>query len=494
MAGTATVVTTPWTGNAWLDAITWGTEWSSGGTATVMSVYIAGLFGDETVADGSGGVVTGAEVWDEEVAAMNAAMSSFEAVCNIDFRSVASQGEADLVWASVDALDAGGSDVLGWANPPGEGLVDGVAQSLVAINWEAYDPASGTTMLKRGGYDFTTFIHELGHAVGLAHPHDDGGGSGLFPGVTSEEDLGDFGMNQGLYTMMSYNSGWATGPQGASPSLTWGFEGGPMALDIAALQVLYGANMSYRAGDTTYNLPGANQVGTFYSCIWDAGGTDQILGASARRNTIDLRAATLEVGPGGGGWVSHAAGIHGGFTIAKGAVIENARGGGLADTLTGNGVANTLGGLAGNDRLDGLNGKDVLIGGGGDDTLRGGSGDDRLNGQAGKDRLEGGGGLDDFVFSKRSDTAPGSDRDVIKGFAEGADDIVLSAIDANGSLSGNGAFRLDTGGSFGRGEIRQTVKNGNLLLEMNLDGDVQAEMSILLLGLASRLAATDFAL
>lgn len=398
MAGTAWIASTPWTGNTWLNAITWGTQWSSGGSTAVVSAYIAGQPLSEWVSDGGGGWVWASQPYSQETAAMMTAMASFEAVCNIDFRMVGSQANADLVWATVDTVDAGGADTLGWANPPGEGFINGEAQGLVAINYELYSPAAGVNMLVQGGSDFCTFVHELGHAVGLAHPHDDGGGSTLFPGVTFEDDLGIFNMNQGIYTMMSYNSGSHTGPQGLTPSDTFGHESGPMALDVAALQFMYGANMAHRTGNDTYSLPSANQAGTSYSCIWDAGGIDRIVGASAGSNTIDLRAATLEVGPGGGGWVSQAAGVHGGLTIAKGAVIENATGGALADMITGNQASNVLVGLGGSDMLIGLGGNDRLDGGAGTDWLEGGAGNDTyIVAAAGDTIVEGAGAGTDLV-------------------------------------------------------------------------------------------------
>jgi serralysin len=249
--------------------------------------------------------------------------------------------------------------------------------------------------------------------MGLAHPHDTGGGSTVFPGVTSAfGDTGTHGMNQGIYTTMTYNDGWQTAPHGLTPSQAYGFQGTPMALDIAALQFLYGANMTTATGNTTYTLPGANGSGTYYACIWDAGGTDAIVGASGRANVIDLRAATLLNEPGGGGFVSYASGIHGGFTIANGAVIENATGGTLGDTLTGNAAGNVLDGLAGADQISGAAGNDSLVGGAGADTLLGGDGTDTLaggteadslNGGAGNDRLEGGTGRDTL------DGGPGRD-------------------------------------------------------------------------------------
>ncbi len=630
---------TPVTGNTWVDGISWGTKWSSGGGTTVVCTYLAGQAGDEVLSDGTGSSITAYELFPEESAAMTAAMRSFEAACNIDFRTVSSMADADLVWASVDDVDAEGN--LGWAIPPGEGFVNGEAQGLVAINWEVYDPASGPAMLVKGGYDFCTFIHELGHAIGLAHPHDDGGRSTVFPGVTSAfGDFGDYGLNQGIYTMMSYNSGWHTRPLGIPESPAYGRESGPMALDIAALQAMYGANTSHRTGSDTYVLPGANQVGTFYSCIWDAGGIDRIVGAADRSNTIDLRPATLSSGPGAGGFVSFAAGIHGGFTIANGAVIENAVGGAYNDTLTGNAAANVLNGLGGADRLaggrgndtyilttagdtvveaagagidtvragygyalganvenlvltgsgaingvgnalanriignaaanvlNGLGGADRLLGGRGNDTyvlatagdtvveaagagidtvragygyalganlenlvltgsgaingvgnvlanritgnaaantlkgaagndvLLGGNGNDVLIGGAGRDILNGGAGADDFIFLAAGDSGPSfASRDVISGgFTSGLDDIVLSNIDADAGLRGNQAFRLDTGGSFSAGEIRQKVLSGGLLIELNTDDDATAEMAIFVQGLRDTLASADFVL
>ena len=499
MAGTADVTDAPDPNNVWLRTLIADTRWTSPGAGTAISVYVAGRNGNELVAIGPVPPVTALEPYAREVAAIREAMASFEAVCNIDFRTVSSQTNADLIWATVSALDADpfADGTLGFSYVPGDvfNRTVGDEQTPIVINGEAYYPASGPGMLARGGNDWTTFIHELGHAVGLEHPHDGGDSVTVFPGVVPDvsESLGAFAMNQGIYTMMSYNTGWLTGPLGESSSWAWGYEAGPMALDIAALQRMYGRNMSYHAGADTYELPEANRVGTYYLCLWDAGGVDRMVGAEARANHIDLRAATLAFEEGGGGWVSYARGVHGGFTIANGVVIENATGGSRADVIRGNEAANRLDGLAGADILMGGAGSDDVRGGLGADRLSGGTGDDAIRGGRGTDHLRGDDGADDYVFASASDSVAGNGRDRIAGFAKGQDDIILTAIDANGSGAGNGTFRLDDGGAFSRGEIRQTVTSGaDLLLEMNLDGDGQAEMSILLLGLTSRLVVTDF--
>src|SRR3546814_17209784 len=90
--------------------------------------------------------------------------------------------------------------------------------------------------------------------------------------------------------------------------------------------------------------------------------------------------APLQYEEGGGGRVSYAYGIHGGFTIANAVTIENAVGGSGNDTLTGNEASN------------------VLSGGVGNDGLAGGAGTDRPVGGAGPDSLTGAGGNAGFVF------------------------------------------------------------------------------------------------
>lgn len=467
-------------GNVWLDSILLDTRWAGGppGGPTVIDVHIAGRDGQEDVeqeVDGEVYAVTATPPDPAEVRAMRAAMAAFEAVCAVDFRAAPSQRDADLVWASV--TDEGAFGDLGWADFPGSArsAATGEALSVVAVNYQGYGQGRGPDALRPGGDDFVTFIHELGHAVGLAHPHDDGGGSTVMPGVDADEgDVGDVLMNQGVFTMMSYNSGWPGGPGGLGPSRAWGYEGGPMALDVAALQFIYGANPSTGAGDDTYRLPGSNGVGTSYSCIWDAGGSDRVVG-TGRADVIDLRAASLDYAPGGGGWVSHARGVNGGFTIAHRAAIEDAAGGAGDDAVRGNGGANRL------------------AGGAGDDRLWGGGGDDRLLGGAGKDRLHGGGGRDDFVFKAAADSV-GAGRDVVADFARGRDALDLAALDARAGVAGGQAFVLDAGGAFSQGEVRQRRSGDDLFVAANLDGDGDAELSILLLDVAGRLGASDFVL
>ena len=50
-----------------------------------------------------------------------------------------------------------------------------------------------TETMKEGGYQYLTLIHEFGHGFGLAHPHDNGFGSTIMPGI------GNITCNDGGY-------------------------------------------------------------------------------------------------------------------------------------------------------------------------------------------------------------------------------------------------------------------------------------------------------
>lgn len=325
------------------------------------------------------------------------------------------------------------------------------------VNWAAYmnppnlpNPGVGVfntanmdlDNLIPGSWDYSAIQHEAGHGLGMAHPHDTGGGSVIMEGVTSPfNSYGLHDLNQGVFTMMSYNDGYHS----MFPVQTdYGSTVGPMAFDIALLQQKYGGPtaLSFNNGNTFYDLPTANRVGTYFECIWDDGGKDTIRYAGTANAIISLVAATLDYSPTGGGVVSHAAGIQGGYTIANGVVIENAKGGNGNDEVTGNGANNGLWGGNGRDSMNGGNGKDRIYGQGGNDTIYGGGANDRLYGNKGKDTIDGGsgkdtidggegndiltggGGLDVFTFSNNFGT------DTITDFnwANGNEDINLKAV------------------------------------------------------------------
>jgi Ca2+-binding RTX toxin-like protein len=315
---------------------------------------------------------------DFELLAVRTALAEFSKVADVVYIEVQDRAQADFIYTSYAGTPGPGVSLLGSMSPPGESD-EGLAQFNNADErWNARD-------LAQGGFSFVTLIHEFGHGHGLAHPHDNGGHSGIMNGVEPEGagvadyTTGNFDLNQGVFTMMSYEDGWQTSPNNphnASTTAGYGYLGGLMAFDIAAIQDKYGVNEDTATGDNTYTIIDVNAAGTYYTSIWDVSGNDTIAYGGTRNATIDLRAASLQYEYGGGGWVSHALGIYGGFTIANSVVIENAQGGGGNDTLIGNQVDNTLLGGAGNDALTGNAGNDYLDGGTGADAMSGGTGDD----------------------------------------------------------------------------------------------------------------------
>jgi serralysin len=307
-----------------------------------------------------------------EMQAVRDALTVYSQILNVTFREVTG---ASTFTFGAENLNAGWA---GFMQAPGE-------PNAGYCGLDTGNTAGGAGP---GTGFFQTVMHEIGHGLGLAHPHDNGGTSDTYSGVTaSTGSFGDFSQNQGIYTMMSYNNGWQTAPGGAM-----GIEIAPMAFDIAVLQQKYGANWNYNTGNDTYTIndSGGGQL----RCIWDANGNDTIAYNGNRDCRIDLNAASLAYGNDGGGAVSiagtttlnsnghpislsDAANNSNGFTIANGCWIENATGGTRDDILIGHLGANTLNGRGGNDALYGNDGNDTLIGGAGTaDYLDGGNGYD----------------------------------------------------------------------------------------------------------------------
>ncbi|WP_332847147.1 M10 family metallopeptidase C-terminal domain-containing protein [Pseudomonas lactucae] len=225
------------------------------------------------------------------------------------------------------------------------------------------------TKLEHGTQFDKTFVHEVGHAIGLKHPHG---------------DVEPYREDTSAYTVMSYHdASFGDHPYERKKVSA------PMLHDIAAVQRLYGANTETRKTDTTYGF-NANAGRDFYTlksardkpvfCVWDAGGTDTLDFSGFRQDQkISLKAESF----------SDVGGMTGNVSIAKGVTVENA------------------------------------VGGFGHDTLIGNTANNRLTGGPGADTLEGNGGRNVFAYDNVTDSTP-SHPDLIKDFASGADRIDIS--------------------------------------------------------------------
>jgi Ca2+-binding RTX toxin-like protein len=279
----------------------------------------------------------------------------------------------------------------------------------IVINIPAsWHDQSGTGV---GSDQFNAFVHETGHALGLAHPgpyNDDGIGE---KPEYANDALWDIDTRQA--SIMSYfEQSHYMGNSDALPMT-------PQMADILALQSVLGTNLDTRTYDTIYGFnSNAGAVFDFSSyitgapwlpvalTIYDSDGIDTLDCSGFFLN----QKIYLEAGA-----YSDIGGLHGNVGIwgigdANDTIIENATGGSGDDYIYGNKADNKLHGGAGIDFLFGYgigspygnDGEDDLYGEGGDDHLNGGDGHDVLFGGDDKDALWGDGG-DDWLYGESGD-------------------------------------------------------------------------------------------
>ena len=331
-------------------------------------------------------------------------------------------------------------------------------------------------------YGLGTLTHELGHAIGFHHPGDYDAGQGPISYNNSAEFIEDTKQ----YTLMSYWSESNTGGDfnGFTPSA-------PQIIDIAAAQRLYGANLSFNTGDTTYGFNAdagrpwyvATVDQTPIFSAWDAGGEDTFdFSGYDLKQTIDLRNGFFSSVGGMKFNVSVSAGVKVDGEIVN--TIENAIGGLGVDTIIGNKDDNQLEGRNGNDTLQAGKGDDAVLGGDGNDLLVGGKGLDTITGGLGQDLMTGQKHNDRFVFGSLNNSLVGAE-DRIYGGLTRLDYIDLSGIDANTTLGGNQAFHFG-GTTFDNdaGELIRFYHAGSntTFVQGDVDGDDDADFSIAITG------------
>jgi|GEM_PF-1208998 len=284
----------------------------------------------------------------------------------------------ELIAANMAAGTAGSTNIEFGYTSTGIGYAHAYYPTVGSAWFNANEPTLVNPSL--GNEGFLTFIHELGHALGLNHMGNYNGNGNWTPSSVQDSVvlsvMSYFGPR---YTAPYYH------PEVADADWTWTngttyFSQTPMVNDVMAIQAIYGASTTTRLDNTVYGF--SSTVGGLTAAIYDftqnltpiltlfdSGGTDTLdLSGWSTPSRVDLHA----------GAYSSANSMTNNIAIAYSTTIENATTGGGDDVITGNDVANTLRGGGGNDALYGSGGDDTLIGGAGNDTIEGGSGTDTV--------------------------------------------------------------------------------------------------------------------
>lgn len=487
-----------WTDTQVLNQLISGAQWSGSTITYAFPTTSAGIY----TGGGEGGGFRAFNTTQKQAASL--AITLWDDLISPDFQEIA--GGSHYTQSN---LEFGMSTT-------GVGYAHAYFPSVGSV-WFNPNYTSGTSNLVSpavGQHGFLTYMHEIGHALGLEHMGEYNGSD--TSGPSSYQD-------STVYSIMSYyGPSWGTGSANGEGLVAWadwvGSDGKryspqtPMLNDIMAIQSIYGVETTTRTGNTVYGFNSniGGDLASIYNfsinknpilSIFDSGGID----------TLDLSGwstpSTINLAPGS---YSSANSMTFNIGIARTADIENAIGGAGADRITGNALANTLIGGAGNDVLLGLGGDDTLNGGTGNDTIDGGAGFDYVIFDAVWDALTVAYDSATMTFTF-SGTGIGTDRIVnVERFTD-ASDVTRNASDLMGTGEGPGA---DTGGKPDTGAAEDdtvavasitanttSVKEGNLgsaaprtvTFAIRLDAaSAEVETVTWSLGAGSKASASDF--
>lgn len=329
----------------------------------------------------------------------------------------------------------------------------GITTSATVNVGTAWITTYGTAL---NSYSFQTYIHEIGHALGLGH-------GGNYNGNASYAVDALYLNDSWATTIMSYFD-QTENDYFAGLGFTKEFVVTPMVADGIAVASLYGTNALTRTGNTTYGFNNTSgravydataNPGVAYT-IYDHGGIDTLdYSGFGQNQRIDLNPETF----------SNIGSRIGNVSIARGSVIENAVGGTGNDTIIGNAADNQ-----------------IDLSRGGNDTVNGGLGNDAFIFGAtltAADSVNGGGGTNDQIgitgnYTGANRLVLGSttliDVDVFAVLPGGSYDIVIN----NGTVAAGASFTV-FGGNLGIGESltvdASAELDGNVIVYSGLGTD-----------------------
>ena len=323
-----------------------------------------------------------------QIADVNAIAAAFSQIAGISF-------EPTLSYSNLNPAQVGtNSDInISFVHRSNLGAIAGVsgvfsdfgdiesfkytgAAGDIVLNSMNLGDLTGATVLSLGstGSAGFTLLHEIGHSLGMAHPHiaELPNGTRVLSTNFSQTAFVGFqnlgftlnriaDMDKSYFTITSYHQTLASGGQAY-------FAQNPMILDVIALQEAYGVGGGTTGSSNDIITPGSQGLVNSHRTYFDTGGND----------TIDLQHYTS------GSYLHMGATIVGasypvGISVSNSDAarmasgndlesvrwyygdFENAAGGTGADRIVGNSNNNVMKGNGGNDDFDGGLGRDEAV-------------------------------------------------------------------------------------------------------------------------------------
>ncbi|EJG5926846.1 M10 family metallopeptidase [Salmonella enterica] len=406
---------------------TWNGVHVTGKAATVTYSFPEWRAGSENAA----GDIIHSPFSELQQAQAKLSLQSWSDVANIRFVEVSGNQKSNLTFGNIDA-----PETQAYAYLPYSGRSSGQSWYSTSDSNNLYPEA--------GNYGRLTITHEIGHTLGLHHPgnYNAGHGRPTYSDATYAEDTRQF-------SVMSYWSEANTGGDHRGY-----YASAPLVDDIAAIQHLYGVNMTTRTGDSVYGF-NSNTDRDFYSAthanqklifaVWDAAGNDTLdFSGYSQNQRINLNEGSF----------SDVGGLRGNVSIAAGVTMENVVGGSGNDVIVGNHVGN---------------------------VIKAGHGDDVIWGGGGQDQLWGGVGKDIFVFSDITDS-PYSSPDQILDFESNRDKIDLSFFNNENNSRGTVKFVDSFTGKAGEAWLSYDPANNLSELAVNVNGGGTPDFLVQIVG------------